>query len=63
MAAKINANRRKLRDELIIHRQKLLFLSKKIVLPTPICKINQLIRIDEKKSKPTSLRLAFSFLC
>ena len=49
MAAKIRANRRKLRDELIIHRQKLLFLSKKIVLPTPICKINQLIRIDEKK--------------
>ena len=44
MAAKIRANRRKLRDELIIHRQKMLFYNKKIVLPTPICKINQLIR-------------------
>ena len=63
MAAKIRANRRKLRDELIIHRLKLLFLNKKIVLPTPICKFNQLIRIDDKKSKPTALRLAFSFLC
>ncbi|MBQ2175949.1 MAG: hypothetical protein II453_13085, partial [Alphaproteobacteria bacterium] len=59
MAAKIRANRRKLRDELIIHRQKLLFFNKKIVLPTPICKINQLIRIDDKKSKPTALWLAF----
>ena len=58
MAAKINANRRKLRDELIIHRQKLLFFNKKIVLPTPICKINQLIQID-KKSKPSALWLAF----
>ena len=63
MAAKIRANRRKLRDELIIHRQKLFFFNKKIVLPTPICKFNQLIRIDDKKSKPTALRLAFSFLC
>ena len=50
MAAKIRANRRKLRDELIIHRQKLHFFNKKIVLPTPICKFNQLIRIDDKKS-------------
>ena len=58
MAAKIRANRRKLRDELIIHRQKLHFFNKKIVLPTPICKINQLIRIDDKKSKPTALWLA-----
>ena len=58
MAAKISANRRKLRDELIIHRQKMLFFNKKIVLPTPICKINQLIQID-KKSKPSALWLAF----
>ena len=62
MAAKIRANRRKLRDELIIHRQKMLFYNKKIVLPTPICKINQLIRIDDKKSKPTAFRLAFFIL-
>ena len=59
MAAKISANRRKLRDELIIHRQKLLFLSKKIVLPTPICKINQLIRIDEKKASRLHCGLLF----
>jgi hypothetical protein len=62
MAAKIRANRRKLRDELIIHRQKLHFFNKKIVLPTPICKFNQLIRIDDKKSKPTAFRLAFFIL-
>ena len=59
MAAKIRANRRKLRDELIIHRQKLLFFNKKIVLPTPICKINQLIRIDDKKASRLHCGLPF----
>ena len=59
MAAKIRANRRKLRDELIIHRQKLLFFNKKIVLPTPICKFNQLIRIDEKKASRLHCGLLF----
>ncbi len=63
MAAKIRANRRKLRDELIIHRQKLFFFNKKIVLPTPICKINQLIRIDDKKASHNAVGLLFSLLC
>lgn len=37
----ISAIRRKLRDELRNHYLILLFFNKKIVLPTPICKINQ----------------------
>ena len=37
----ISAIRRKLRDELRNHYLIMLFFNKKIVLPTPICKINQ----------------------
>ena len=59
----ISAIRRKLRDELRNHYLNMLFFNKKIVLPTPICKIYQLIQIDDKKSKPKCSRLAFSFLC
>ena len=54
----ISAIRRKLRDELRNHYLIMLFFNKKIVLPTLISKINQLIRIDDKNSKPTALWLA-----
>ena len=35
------------------------FFNKKIVLPTPICKINQLIRIDKKKASRLHFGLLF----
>ena len=58
----ISAIRRKLRDELRNHYLIMLFFNKKIVLSTPICKINQLIRIEDKKASRLHCGLLFSFL-
>ena len=55
----ISAIRRKLRDELRNHYLIMLFFNKKIVLPIPICKFNQLIQIDYKKASRLDRGLLF----